>query len=136
MCENLSRVAEYAKVDNNQFKILKRNLPGEFTFVLNASGRVPTKALGRRKTVGIRIQSNPIASEIVSELGTPLVTASVKDPDIIEEYLTDPELLNERYGRLVDAVVDGGYGSLTPTTIVDLTGDEPEIIRQGGGELI
>lgn len=136
VCESLSHISDYARVDNSQFKTLKRNLPGAFTFILNASGRIHEKALGRRKTVGVRIQSNAIATEIVRELGYPMVTASVKDPDEIVEYTTDPELIHERYGSVVDLVVDGGYGDIMPTTLVDLTTDEPEVLREGRGELV
>lgn len=135
ICENLSRVSDYARVDNLQFKVLKRNLPGEFTFILKASGKVPDKALGRRKTVGVRIPDNPIPVSIVEELGIPMVTASVKDADEVIEYTTDPELIWERYGRVVDMVIDGGYGNNVPTTMVDLTADEPQVLREGGGEL-
>lgn len=134
-CESLSRVAEYTLVDNAQFRLLKRSLPGAFTFILRASSRIPDKALGKRKTVGVRISDNSIPQAIVSQLGVPLATASVKDENDESEYTTDPELIEERYGRLVDAVVDGGYGSLVPTTLVDLSDGEAEILRQGGGEL-
>lgn len=135
VCDSLSNISDYARVDNTQFKILKRNLPGEFTFILQASGKVPDKAMGRRKTVGVRIPANPIPVAIVEELGFPMVTASVKDEDEIIEYTTDPELIDERYGRIVDLVIDGGYGNNVPTTMVDLTTDDPEILREGGGEL-
>ena len=135
VCESLSHISEFARVDNIQFRTLKRNLPGAFTFILQASGKVSDKALGRRKTVGVRIPANLIPVEIVKELGIPMATASVKDSDEIIEYTTDPELIYERYGKIVDAVIDGGYGDNIPTTMVDLTTDEPEIIREGGGEL-
>lgn len=136
VCESISRISDWAKVDNTQFKVLKRNLPGPFTFILQASTKVPDKALGKRKTIAVRIPANSIPTTIVAELGIPMVTASVKDPDEIIEYTTDPELIWERYGRIVDAVIDGGYGDNTPTTMVDLTDDEPEILREGGGELV
>jgi tRNA threonylcarbamoyl adenosine modification protein (Sua5/YciO/YrdC/YwlC family) len=135
VCDDFSRVSEFARMDNAQFKILKRNLPGAFTFILKASGRVPDKALGKRKSVGVRIPANGIPVAIVRELDFPMVTASVKDADEVIEYTTDPELIHERYGHVVDMVIDGGYGDNTPTTLVDLTTDEPEIIREGGGEL-
>ncbi len=135
VCEDLSRVSEYVKVDNPAFKLLKRNLPGPFTFILNPSSRVPDKALGRRKSIGVRIPDNNIPLEIVRALGVPMLTTSVRDEDEVVEYTTDPELMEERYGMLVDMVVDGGYGDNQPTTVVDLTGDEPEILRQGKGEL-
>ncbi len=136
VCEDLSRVAEYAKVDNSTFKLLKRNLPGPFTFVLNPSSRVPDKALGKRKTIGVRIPANGIPLAIVAALDAPLLTTSVKDPDEVIEYTTDPELIHERYENAVDLVIDGGYGDNNPTTLVDLAGDEPEILREGKGELI
>lgn len=132
--EDISQVSEYCRVDNATFRILKRNLPGPFTFVLTASSRVPDKALERR-TIGIRIPSNEVARAIVAALGCPLVTTSVKDSDAVVEYTTDPELIHERYGDQVALVVDGGMGDNIPTTIVDLTGDEPELLRRGKGEL-
>lgn len=135
LCDGISRIAEYCKVDNNTFRILKRNLPCAVTFLLEASSRMPDKALQRRRTIGVRIPDNAIACAIVQRLGCPLVTASLKSDDDAE-YMTDPELIQERYGDDVALVVDGGYGTLTPTTVVDLTRGEPEIIRQGAAELI
>lgn len=135
VCDGLSGIAQYARVDNAQFRILKSNLPGPFTFVLQASGSVPEKALGRRKTVGVRVPANTIPIAIVSELGAPMVTSSVKDSDDGAEYTTDPELIYERYGKVVDAVIDGGYGGLVPTTVVDITSGEAEILREGAGTL-
>ncbi len=136
VCDSLSNIADLARVSNPQFKVLKRNLPGPFTFILNASSRVPDKVLGKRKTVGIRVPDNPIALAIIAAVESPLVSASVKDDDEVIEYTTDPELIEERYEGVVDLVVDGGFGDLTPTTLVDLTEDEPEVLREGGGELI
>ena len=135
ICDSLSRVSQYARVDNGQFRLLKRNLPGAFTFVLQASGQIPVKALGRRKTVGIRVPSNAIPVALVQELDMPLVTPSVKTDDEVVEYAIDPELLEEHYGHQVDLVIDGGPGGMTPTTVVDLTTGEPDVLRQGGGEL-
>ena len=135
LCDGISRIAEYCRVDNAVFRILKRNLPGAVTFLLEASSRMHDKALQRRRTIGVRIPDNPIACAIVQQLGCPLVTASLKSDDDAE-YMTDPELIQERYGDDVALVVDGGYGTLTPTTVVDLTRGEPEIIRQGAAELI
>ena len=132
--ENIAQVAEYCRVDNAAFKILKRNLPGAITFLLDASSRMPDKALQRRKTIGVRIPDNAIPRAIVEQLGCPLITASLKSDDDAE-YMTDPELIHERYGREVALVVDGGYGSIVPTTVVDLTQEEPEIVRQGAAEL-
>lgn len=133
--DSLARVAEYCRVDNATFRTLKRNLPGPFTFVLEASSRMPDKALERRKTIGVRIPAHPVARAIVEALGSPLVTASVRDDDEVVEYTTDPELIHERYGREVELVIDGGAGDNVPTTVVDLTGDEPEVLREGRGEL-
>ena len=119
------------------FNICKRVEPDDgYAFIMQASGRIPGRALGRRRTVAVRVPANPIPVAIVRELGVPMVTASVKDPDEIIEYTTDPELIYERYRDTVDAVVDGGYGNLVPTTMVDLTSGEPEILREGGGELV
>ena len=131
----MDQVAEYCRVDNAAFRVLKRNLPGPFTFVLPASSRVPDKALERRQTIGVRIPANPIARAIVETLGCPLVTTSVRDEDDVVEYTTDPELIHERYGREVALVIDGGTGDNVPTTVVDLTDGEPEILREGKGEL-
>ena len=131
----LAQVAEYCRVDNAVFRVLKRNLPGPFTFILPASSRVPDKALERRQTIGVRIPANPIARAIVEMLGCPLVTTSVRDEDDVVEYTTDPELIHERYGREVALVIDGGTGDNVPTTVVDLTDGEPEILREGKGEL-
>lgn len=135
VCSDLSNIADYASVDNPTFRTLKRNVPGPFTFVLKASSKVPDKILEKRKTVGVRVPDNAIARAIVSRLGVPLVSASVKDDDQVVEYTTDPELIHERYGAAVDLVVDGGYGGNVPTTVVGFDGGEPEIIRQGKGEL-
>ncbi len=132
---DLAQVAEFCRVDNAAFRILRRNLPGPFTFVLPASSRVPDKTLGRRKTIGVRIPAHPVARAVVGALGCPLVTASVRVDDEVTEYMTDPELLHERYGREVSLVVDGGVGDLVPTTVVDLSDGEPEILREGKGEL-
>jgi tRNA threonylcarbamoyl adenosine modification protein (Sua5/YciO/YrdC/YwlC family) len=135
ICEDLSNISEYAKVSNTVFKLMKRNLPGPFTFILNATNNLP-KIYKNRKEVGIRIPDNAIILALVHELGNPILTASVRDKDDVLEYSTDPELIEEEYGSEVDVVVDGGYGGLEPSTIVNCTGDEIELIRQGKGELI
>ena len=132
---DIAQVAEYCRVDNAVFRILKRNLPGPFTFLLPASSRVPDKAWERRRTIGIRIPAHPVARAVVEALGGPMITASVKDDDEVVEYTTDPELIEERYGREVSLVIDGGMGDNVPTTVVDLTGGEPEIVREGRAEL-
>ncbi len=134
---DIEQIVDYIKpLTKDIFRILKRNLPGPFTFILPASKRIPKLLENKRKTIGIRIPDNNIVREIVRKLGYPLVNTSVKAEDNIQEYQTDPSLIWERYKNIVDVVIDGGMGNLQPTTVVDLTGDEPEIIRQGIGELI
>lgn len=135
ICSNLSMVSEYAKVDNEAFKLLKRNLPGPFTFILNTSNRLP-KIFKNRKEVGIRMPDNSIICEIATLLDAPLMTTSLPyDADDDIEYITTPELIDEKFGDQVDLVIDGGIGETVLSTIVDCTGDEPEIIRQGKGLL-
>ncbi len=133
--ENLAQVAEYCRVDNPTFHILRRNLPGPFTFILPASSRIPDRALAKRRTIGIRMPAHGVAQAIVAALGCPLITASVKDDDEDVEYTTDPELIEERYGHQVAMVIDGGIGDNQPTTVVDLSDDEPLILREGKGAL-
>lgn len=135
ICNDLSTISEYAKVDNNTFKLLKKNLPGAFTFILNTTSSLP-KIYKNKKTVGVRIPDNNIVKELVNTLGNPILTTSIKDDDEVIEYITDPELIYEKYQNIADVVIDGGYGGIEPSTIVDCTGEEPEIIRQGKGVLI
>jgi tRNA threonylcarbamoyl adenosine modification protein (Sua5/YciO/YrdC/YwlC family) len=135
ICPDLSNISEYAKVNNTIFKLMKRNIPGPFTFILNATNSLP-KIYKNRKEVGIRIPNNNITLTLTRELGNPLLTTSVRDKDQWGEYSIDPELIEEDYGDVVDAVIDGGYGGLEPSTIVNCTTDEIEIVRQGKGELI
>lgn len=133
---DMSQLSEYTVIRNNSvFKLLKRNLPGPFTFIVQANNQIPRMFKNRKKTVGIRIPQNSIILEIVRELGRPVITTSIHDPDEIIEYTTDPELIWEKYNEIADIVVDGGYGKNEASTIVDCTGDEPEIIRQGLGIL-
>lgn len=138
MCGDLSHIADYAKVDTPAFKILKRNLPGPFTFILPASSRVPDKVLGKRKAVSVRIADNAIPTAVINELGCPLVTLSEwpEGEQDEQEYITDPELIEEQWGGFVDMVIDAGHGGIMPTTLVDLTQGDPEILRQGEGELV
>ena len=136
ICQDLSNIAMYAKVSNEVFKLMKHNLPGPFTFILPATNRLPNVMMNRRKTIGIRVPDNFIVQAIVEELGNPLLTTSVKADDEVVEYMTDPELIHERYGNLVDLVIDGGYGKNVASTVVDCTGDEITIVRQGIGYLI
>lgn len=135
ICYDLSDISEYAKVGNSVFKLLKKNLPGPFTFILPASSNLP-RIFRNRKEVGIRVPDNNIIRTIVRELGNPVLTMSLRDDDEILEYSTDPELIYEKYGSSVDCVVDGGYGGIEPSTVVNCVDDEFEIIRQGKGELV
>ncbi|QIK53759.1 threonylcarbamoyl-AMP synthase [Dysgonomonas sp. HDW5B] len=135
ICYDLSNISEYAKVDTSTFKLMKKNLPGPFTFLLNTTSSLP-KIYKDKKTVGIRIPDNNIIREIVRILGNPVLTTSVKNDDEIIEYTTDPELMDEKYENIVDLIVDGGYGGLEASTIVDCTDGEPTVVRQGKGELI
>jgi tRNA threonylcarbamoyl adenosine modification protein (Sua5/YciO/YrdC/YwlC family) len=133
---DMSQLSEYTIIrDNMIFKLLKRNLPGPFTFIVRANNQIPKLFKNKKKTVGIRIPENPIVLELVRELGRPIITTSIHDPDEIIEYITDPELIHEKYREFADIVIDGGYGKNEASTIVDCTGDEPEIIRQGLGIL-
>lgn len=132
ICSDISEVAQYAKFDNTQFRLMKNNLPGPFTFIFPAMSKLP-KAFKGRRTVGIRIPENKIATAIEQELGHPILTTSVPAQD--DDYRCEPELIAESLGANVDIVVDSGRGGLIPSTVVDCTGSEPEIIRQGKGEL-
>jgi tRNA threonylcarbamoyl adenosine modification protein (Sua5/YciO/YrdC/YwlC family) len=133
---DMSQLSEYTIIhDNPTFKLLKRNLPGPFTFIVKANSQLPKLFMGKKKTVGIRIPDNNIILEIVRELGKPIITTSIHDSDELVEYTTDPELIYEKYKDFVDAVIDGGYGKNEASTIVDCTGDEPAIIREGLGVL-
>jgi Sua5/YciO/YrdC/YwlC family protein len=136
ICTDLSNLSQFAKVDNATFKLMKKNLPGPFTFILPASNKIPDIFLDRKKTIGIRIPDNQIPIAITAALGQPLITTSIKDDDKIIEYTTDPELIHERFEHLVDLTIDGGYGGNVGTTVVDCTTPEFEIVREGKGELI
>lgn len=135
ICYDLSNISEYAKVSNAAFKLMKKNLPGPFTFILPTSSELP-KIYKNRKEVGIRVPDNSIVRTLVQELGNPLLTMSVHDEDEIIEYSTDPELIEEKYGNQVDIVIDGGYGGLEGSTVVDCTTDDFTVVRQGKGELL
>lgn len=136
ICNDLSDISEYAKVDTPTFKLMKRNLPGPFTFILPTTSSLP-KIYKKRKTVGIRMPDNNIIRQIVAALGNPVLSTSVKDDEHGDvEYATDPELIYEKWGGTVDIVIDGGHGGIEPSTVVDCTAGEPEIVRQGRGMLI
>ena len=136
ICYDLSNISDYTKpIANNIFKVMKRVLPGPYTFILEANNNVPKLLQSNKKTVGIRVPDNNIIREIVNQLGHPILSTSVKDDDQLVEYTTDPELIYERFGDQVDIIIDGGYGDNVPSTIVDCTGDELEIIREGKGDI-
>ncbi|MBQ2572834.1 MAG: threonylcarbamoyl-AMP synthase, partial [Bacteroidales bacterium] len=135
ICESLSHLSDYTKpIDNSIFKMMKRNLPGPFTFILEANNNVPKILKQNRKTVGIRVPANKIITEIVKMLGNPILTTSLRIDDNIVEYPTDPELIYEDYRNRVDAVIDGGAGGLIASTVIDCTSGEPEIVRMGSVE--
>lgn len=135
ICDDLSHLSDFVKqLDSSTFKILKRALPGPYTFILPGSNNLP-KAFKRRKTVGIRIPDNNIIRGLVRTLGNPIVSSSIRDDDDVIEYTTDPELIFEKWRNLVDVVIDGGYGGNIASTVIDLTADEPEIVREGKGDL-
>lgn len=135
ICNNLSHLSDYVKqIDTATYKILKRALPGPYTFVLPGSNSLP-KVFKKKKTVGIRVPDNNIVRAIVASLGNPIISTSIKDEDDVLEYTTDPELIFEKWKNQVDLVVDGGYGDNQPSTVVDLTQHPPEIIREGKGSL-
>jgi len=135
VCHDLSNLSDYVKqIDTTTFKALKRALPGPYTFVLPGAKSLPN-VFKKKKTVGIRVPDNSIALEIVRQLGNPIISTSIYDEDEILEYTTDPELILEKWDNLVDMVIDGGYGDNEPSTIIDFSGDEPEVIRKGKGSL-
>jgi tRNA threonylcarbamoyl adenosine modification protein (Sua5/YciO/YrdC/YwlC family) len=135
ICNDLSHISEYVKnLETPSFKLLKKNLPGAFTFLLEASSKVPKILDVNKKMVGIRIPAHAIPLSIVAELGNPLITSSIKDDDLIKEYTTDPEEIYEDFKNKVDLVIDGGASGNVPSTVVDLTTPEPTLIRQGLGE--
>ena len=135
ICYDLSNLSQYVKVSNLHFKLMKKNLPGPFTFILPTNSNLP-KIYKNRKTVGIRVPDNNIIREIVRVLGNPVLTTSVRDEDEILEYTTDPELIAEKYKNEVDLIIDGGYGGIEASTIIDCSNEIPVIIREGKGKLI
>ena len=135
ICHDLSNLSDYVKqIDTKTFKILKRALPGPYTFILPGSKTLPA-AFKKKKEVGIRVPNNNIALDIVKALGNPIVSTSIRDEDEIIEYTTDPELIHEKWDNLVDLVIDGGYGDNQASTVIDLSQDEPLIVREGKGSL-
>ncbi len=134
ICRDLSHLSDYARqVDNSTFKLMKRLLPGPYTFILNASSKVPHFFTNKKKTIGIRIPDNNIILGLVQELGNPILTTSIQLENETPEESTNPELIHEKYREIVDLVIDGGTGGTVVSTIIDCTGNEPEIIRVGAG---
>ena len=135
ICHDLSNLSDYVKqIDTSTFKLLKRALPGAYTFILPGNNNLP-KEFKKKTTVGIRVPDNSIALEIVRQLGNPIVSTSIRDEDEVIEYTTDPELIFEKWQNLVDLVIDGGYGDNIGSTIIDLSGDEPIVVREGKGSI-
>lgn len=135
VCSDLSNISDYVKqIDTATFKILKRALPGPYTFILPGNNDLP-KDFRKKKTVGIRVPDNNIAIQIVEMLGNPIVSTSIHDDDEVIEYSTDPELIFEKWQNQVDLVIDGGYGENVASTIIDLTGHEPIVVREGKGDI-
>lgn len=135
VCDSLSNLSDYvAQLDSATFKILKRNLPGPYTFILPGNNNLP-KVFKKKKTVGIRVPNHKICTSIIAALGNPIVSTSIKDDDDIIEYTTDPSLILEKWDKLVDIVIDGGYGNNIASTVIDLTTEEPYLIREGKGSI-
>lgn len=135
ICSDVSQIATYVKrIDTPVFKILKKSLPGPYTFLFESSSHVPKILDINKKTVGVRIPKHPIPMMIVNLLGSPLITSSIKDDDEIKEYTTDPEEMYEDFKNKVDLVIDGGAGGNVPSTVVDFTTEPPQLIRLGLGE--
>ena len=136
ICSDISQISEYAKqLPNEVFKVMKKALPGPYTFILPSSSNVPKILDINKKTVGIRVPDNLITTSIVETLGNPIISASIRDEDSVVEYTTDPDLIYERYSSKVDIVIDGGFGKNTASTILDCTGDIIEVTREGAGDL-
>lgn len=135
ICNNLSHLSDYTKqIDTATYKVLKKALPGPYTFILEGSNNLP-KVFKKKKTVGIRVPDNAIIREIVAALGNPIASTSIRDEDTILEYTTDPELIFEKWQHHIDLMVDGGYGDNYASTIIDLTSEPAEVIREGKGSL-
>ncbi|MDX1942218.1 MAG: L-threonylcarbamoyladenylate synthase [Saprospiraceae bacterium] len=137
ICKDISQISQYTMpIDNAVFRLMKKNLPGAFTFVLPSNNQVPKMFRNRKRTIGVRVPDHPIPLAIVETLGRPILTTSLKSDDEVLEYFTNPENIYEDFKKIVDIVIDSGVCGNNPSTIVDCTGDLPEIIRKGAGKLI
>ena len=135
ICDSLSNLSDYtSQIDSGTFKLLKRNLPGPYTFILSGNNNLPG-IFKKKKTVGIRVPDNAIAIGLVKELGNPIISTSIKDDDEVLEYTTDPSLIAEKWDKLVDIVIDAGFGGNIGSTVIDLTTPEPTLIREGKGSI-
>ena len=136
ICEDISQIAEYSKpIDNELFRLMKQILPGPYTLILNANNQVPKLLKSRRSTFGVRLPDHQIITDIVKGLGRPVLTTSLKSEDEILEYFSDPVDIHDDFEKLVDVVIDGGPGSNIPSTVIDCTGNEPVVIREGAGSV-
>lgn len=135
ICNDLSHISEFTQnLDTPTYKIMRKALPGPYTFILKANNSIPKIFKNNKKTVGIRVPDHPIPRVIVQELGNPIITTSIHHDDEIIDYITDPYYIHEQFEKLVNIVIDGGIGGLVPSTIIDCTGDYPQLIREGKGE--
>jgi tRNA threonylcarbamoyl adenosine modification protein (Sua5/YciO/YrdC/YwlC family) len=136
ICYDLSDISQYAKhISTPTFRLMKKVLPGAYTFILESSSEVPKILNHKKKQVGIRVPAHQVPRQIVKELGNPILTTSVKDEDEVLEYMTDPSLINDKYGHLVDIIIDSGYGGNIPSTVISCVDDDFEIIREGAGQI-
>jgi len=135
ICYDLSHISEYARIDTPTFKLMKKALPGAYTFIVNSSSKVPKILNAKKKTVGIRVPDNNIPREIVRELGNPIITTSINAKDEVIDYESDPEIIYEEFKNKVDLIINGGNGKLSASTIIDCTTDEPILVRQGLGDI-
>lgn len=136
ICQDISQVAQYAhQIDNEVFRLMKKNMPGPFTFILRAGRQLPATLRNRKGTIGVRIPEHKITQAILESLQRPMLSASLRSDDDFLEYENDPEEMQDLFGHQVDLVIDGGMGSRTPSTVIDCTGEEPVVIREGAGEL-
>lgn len=136
ICNDLSHISQYTlNLDTPIYKLMRRLLPGAYTFILKANNSIPKLFKNKKKTIGIRIPDHAIPRMIVEALGNPIITTSIHHDDEIIDYITEPYLINEQFGKLVDIVIDGGNGGIIPSTIIDCTEGYPEVIREGKGEV-